>query len=70
VQQLDNNIMIHNEALVQTKYFVYFGSTISDDARLDEELTLRMGKASAAYEKLRRRLGQPTRAPSSEMSSI
>jgi len=41
---------------VQTKKFVYLGRTISDDARLDGELIFRMGKASAAYEKLRERL--------------
>ena len=31
-------------------------STITDNARLDSELTFRMGKASAAYRKLRERL--------------
>lgn len=54
--QTPSDILVHDEALVQTKNFVYLGSSISDNARLDSELTSRMGKASASYGKLRERL--------------
>ena len=56
IAQVPEDILVHGEALVQTKSFVYLGSTITDNARLDSELILRMGKASAAYGKLRERL--------------
>ena len=38
------------------KNFTYLGSTVSESASLDQEITLRMGKASAAYGKLQKRL--------------
>jgi len=63
VVQHPGEITVYNEALVQTKYFIYLGSTISDDARLDGELIFRMGKASAAYGKLRERLWATTMCP-------
>jgi len=49
-------IKVKNESLVQCKSFVYLGSTISYNARLDNELSLRLGKASSEYGKLRDRL--------------
>ena len=54
IAQTPVDILVYDEALVQTKNFVYLESTITDNARLDSELTL--GKASAAYGKLRERL--------------
>ena len=36
--------------------FTYLGSTVSQSASLEQEITLRMGKASAAYGKLQKRL--------------
>jgi len=54
--QTPSDILVQNKNLVQTKNFVYLGSTISDSARIDSEITFRMGKASAAYAKLRERL--------------
>ena len=56
IAQVPEDILVHGEALVQTKSFVYLGSNITDNARLDSELILRMGKASAAYGKLQERL--------------
>jgi len=56
VVQPPGDILVYNEALVQTKTFVYLSSTITDNARLDGELTFRMGKANAVYGKLRGRL--------------
>ena len=50
------DILVHDEALVQTKNFVYLGCTITENARLDSEPTFRIGKASAAYGKLQERL--------------
>ena len=38
------------------KNFTYLGSTVSESARLDQEITLRMGKASAVYGKLQKRM--------------
>jgi len=56
---------------VQTKNFIYLGSTISDDARLDGELIFRTGKTIAVYGKLRERIvGQPPCVPSSKIPSI
>jgi len=64
VVQPSGDIIVYNEALVQTKNFIYLGSTISHDARLDGELILRMGKASAAYGKQRERdCGTTTMCP-------
>ena len=57
------DILVHDEALVQTKNFVYLGSTITDNVRLDSELTFRLGKASAAYGKLRERLLETVMCP-------
>jgi len=49
-------INVEGEGLVQCKNFVYLGSTISSNARLEHEISLRMGKASAAYGLLKTRL--------------
>ena len=38
------------------KNFTYLSSTVSESASLHQEITLRMGKASAAYGKLQKRL--------------
>ena len=38
------------------KNFTYLGSTVSESASLHQEITLRMGKASAAYGKIQKRL--------------
>ena len=38
------------------KNFTYLGSTVLESASLHQEITLRMGKASAAYGKLQKRL--------------
>ena len=38
------------------KNFTYLGRTVSESASLHQEITLRMGKASAAYGKLQKRL--------------
>ena len=53
---MPSDIKINNENLVQCKNFVYLGSTISESAKLDQELMYRMGKASAAFGRLRERL--------------
>ena len=54
--QTPGKIHVRDETLVQTKNFVYLGSTITDNARIDDEITFRMGKASAANARLRERL--------------
>lgn len=47
---------IYRESPIQCKDFVYLGSTISDNARLENELTYRLGRASMAFGKLQDRL--------------
>jgi hypothetical protein len=51
-----SEIVINLESIVQCKKFIYLGSTISDNARLDHEISFRMGKASTAFGKLQERL--------------
>jgi hypothetical protein len=53
-------ITIDGEDLVQCKNFVYLGSTISDNASLESEITYRLGKASTAFGKLQHRLWNNT----------
>ena len=53
---MPSEIKINNEILVQCRNFIYLGSTISESAKLDKELVYRMGKASAAFGRLRERL--------------
>lgn len=50
------DIMINNEPLVQCTDFKYLGSTVSSNAKLDRELSYRIGNASAAFGKLQDRL--------------
>ena len=49
-------ISIGTEPLVKFKTFKYLGSTVSENARLEDELSLRMGKASAVFGNVRERL--------------
>ena len=44
------------ESLVKCKTFKYLGSTVSENAWLEDELSLTMGKASSAFGNLRERL--------------
>ena len=53
---MPSDIKINNENLVQSKNFVYLGSTISESAKLNKKLMYRMGKASAAFGRLQERL--------------
>ena len=53
---LPEEISIRTEPLVKCKSFKYLGSTVSDNARLEDELSLRMGRASAVFGNLRERL--------------
>jgi hypothetical protein len=47
---------INGEPLQQCRTFKYLGSTIADNAKLDSEISLRLGNASAVYGGLRTRL--------------
>ena len=49
-------INVENQPLTMCKNFTYLGSTVLESASLHQEITLRMGKASAAYGKLQKRL--------------
>ena len=49
-------ISINSEPLTSCKHFTYLGSTASENARIDQEIASRMGKASAAFGKLQSRL--------------
>ena len=53
---LPSTVSINGEALKQCKTFKYLGSTAADNAKLDKELSLRIGNASAVYGNLRSRL--------------
>ncbi|XP_068749341.1 uncharacterized protein [Montipora capricornis] len=53
---LPEEIGIGTEPLVKCKTFKYLGSTLSENSRLEDELSLRMRKASAVFGKLRKRL--------------
>jgi hypothetical protein len=50
------DITIDQEHLVQASDFTYLGSTVSCSSRIDKELRIRTGKASAAFSKLQKRL--------------
>lgn len=56
VPSLPEEISIGTEPLVKCKTFKYLGSTVSENARLEDELSLRMGRASAVFGNLRERL--------------
>lgn len=49
-------ITIDQQPLTQTTDFTYLGSTISSNAKIEKELRNRMGRASAAFHKLKDRL--------------
>jgi hypothetical protein len=49
-------ITINQMPLVQTTDFTYLGSTVSSSSKIEKELRIRTGKASAAYGKLQERL--------------
>jgi hypothetical protein len=49
-------ITIDNQPLTQAKDFTYLGSTISSNAKIEKELSNRMGRASAAFGQLNNRL--------------
>lgn len=49
-------VKIDQESLVQSKHFVYLGSIISENAKLDCELTFRIEKGSTAFGLLQDRL--------------
>ena len=49
-------ITINGEALKVVKSFKYLGSTVSDDARADQEISNRIQSACASYGKLEKRL--------------
>ena len=53
---LSKEINIGTEPLVKCKTFKYLGSTVSENARLEDELSLRMGRASAVFGNVRERL--------------
>ena len=53
---LPEEISIGTEPLVKCKSFKYLGSTVSENARLEGELSLRMGRVSAVFGNLRERL--------------
>ena len=49
-------IMIGDEQLKAVDKFCYLGGVLSQNARIDDEVTARIGKASAAYGRLQHRL--------------
>ncbi|XP_063606834.1 uncharacterized protein LOC134781262 [Penaeus indicus] len=53
---VEEDILVDGMALNRVADFTYLGSTISDDARIDPEITKRMAKASSAFGRLRTRL--------------
>ena len=51
-----SDIIIGNEPLVRTTNFTYLGSTVSSSSKIETEIQRRIGKATAAFGKLRHRL--------------
>ena len=49
-------ILINNQKLVVAESFIYLGSTITNDLSLKKELDRRIGRASATFAKLRKRV--------------
>lgn len=49
-------VAVNGEPLKQCKTFKYLGSIVAENAKLDHEISLRMGSASAVYGNLRERL--------------
>ena len=54
--QTEENITIRQEGPGQCKAFKYLGSIISDNARLDQEITYRISRASATFGRQQERL--------------
>ena len=67
---LPEEISIGTEPLVKCKTFKYLGSTVSENARQEDELSLRMERASAVFGNLRERLEQLTCVYPCEMQSV
>ena len=55
-QRDEEDILVDGTALKRVNDFTYLGSTISNDGRIDSEITKRMAKASSAFGRLRTRL--------------
>ena len=53
---LSEEIGIGTQPLVKCKTFKYLGSTVSENARLEDELSLRMGRATTVFGNVRERL--------------
>ena len=53
---LSEDISNGTQPLVKCKTFKYLGSTVSENARLEDELSLRMGRASTVFGNVRERL--------------
>ena len=49
-------VKVHDTPLKVVDTFTYLGSTVSTSARIDDEVTTRLGKASAAFGRLRKRV--------------
>lgn len=54
--QVEKDILVDGSALNRVDDFTYLGSIISNNGRIDSELTKRMAKASSAFGRLRVRL--------------
>ncbi|XP_068714168.1 uncharacterized protein [Montipora foliosa] len=67
---LPEEISIGTEPLVKCKTFKYLGSTVSENARQEDELFLRMERASAVFGNLRERLEQLACVYPCEMQSV
>ena len=47
------NITVNGQKLAETDKFVYLGSTLSRSVNIDEEVSYRIARASAAFGRLR-----------------
>ena len=54
--QTNKDIHIGNQQLARVSKFMYLGSTVTDNNRLDEEIKTRMATASITYGKLKQRV--------------
>ena len=52
----EEDIMVDGNKLNSVLEFTYLGSTISSNGRIDDEIQMRMSKASASFGRLRQRL--------------
>ena len=55
-QYIEPNIFVHGTRLGVVEKFVYLGSTLTKDGSLDEEIHLRIQKASVAFGRLEKRV--------------